>query len=53
MKAIITMAGIPHHSSLIPYEIEIISLRRRRPPMPYAVFPPSIAVDMGLKLYEI
>ena len=30
------MAGKPHQSSLIPYENEIASLRRRRPPMPYA-----------------
>ena len=30
------MPGKPHHSSLIPYEIEIVSLRHRRPPMPYS-----------------
>jgi hypothetical protein len=29
------MTGKPHQSSLIPYELEIICLRRRRPPMPY------------------
>jgi hypothetical protein len=29
------MTGKPHHSSLIPYEAEIIDLRCRRPPMPY------------------
>jgi hypothetical protein len=29
------MTGKPHQSSLIPYEDEITSLRRRRPPMPY------------------
>jgi hypothetical protein len=36
MKARITMTGKPHRSSLIPYEDEIIHLRRRRPPVPYA-----------------
>ncbi len=30
------MPGRPHKSSLIPYEEEIIRLRLRRPPMPYA-----------------
>jgi len=30
------MPGKPHHSSLIPYEIEIVSLRHQRPPMPYS-----------------
>ncbi len=30
------MPGRPHKSSLIPYEDEIIRLRQRRPPMPYA-----------------
>ncbi len=30
------MPGKPHQSSLIPHEMEIINLRRRRPPMPYA-----------------
>ncbi len=29
------MAGKPHRSSLIPFEDEIISLRRQRPPVPY------------------
>jgi hypothetical protein len=29
------MTGKPHQSSLIPYENEIINLRRRRPPVPY------------------
>jgi len=29
------MSGKPHQSCLIPYENEIASLRRRRPPMPY------------------
>ena len=29
------MPGKPHQSSLIPYENEIVSMRRRRPPMPY------------------
>jgi hypothetical protein len=29
------MAGKPHQSSLIPYEAEIINLRRRRPPLPF------------------
>jgi hypothetical protein len=29
------MTGKPHQSSLIPCEAEIVSLRRRRPPMPY------------------
>ena len=36
MKARITMTGKPYRSSLIPYEDEIIHLRRRRPPVPYA-----------------
>jgi len=35
MEAVIAMAGKPHHSSLIPHEIEILNLRNRRPPMPY------------------
>jgi len=30
------MSGKPYQSSLIPYEDEIIALRHRRPPMPYA-----------------
>jgi hypothetical protein len=30
------MPGKPYQSSLVPYEDEIISLRRRRPPLPYA-----------------
>jgi hypothetical protein len=30
------MTGKPYRSSLIPYEDEIIHLRRRRPPVPYA-----------------
>jgi hypothetical protein len=30
------MTGKPHQSSLIPYEAEIINLRNRRPPVPYA-----------------
>ena len=30
------MAGKPYQSSLIPYEDEIITLRRKRPPMPYS-----------------
>ena len=30
------MSGKPYQSILIPYEDEIIRLRRRRPPMPYA-----------------
>jgi hypothetical protein len=36
IEARVTMTGKPHQSSLIPYEDEIINLRRRRPPMPYA-----------------
>jgi hypothetical protein len=36
MTVTITMPGKPHQSSLIPYEIEILALRHRRPPMPYA-----------------
>src|SRR5437667_11589165 len=36
MNARITMTGKPYRSSLIPYEDEIIHLRRRRPPVPYA-----------------
>lgn len=30
------MPGKPHKSSLIPYEMEILALRHRRPPMAYA-----------------
>ncbi len=30
------MPGRPYRSSLIPYEEEILSLRCRRPPMPYS-----------------
>ena len=30
------MSGKPYRSSLIPYEDEILNLRRRKPPMPYA-----------------
>jgi hypothetical protein len=30
------MAGKPYQSCLIPHEDEIVSLRERRPPMPYA-----------------
>ena len=30
------MAGKPYRSSLIPYEDEIITLRRKRPPIPYS-----------------
>ena len=30
------MSGKPYQSSLIPYEDEIIALRHRRPPTPYA-----------------
>lgn len=30
------MTGKPHQSCLIPHEAEIVNLRRRRPPMPYA-----------------
>ncbi len=29
------MAGRPYHSSLIPYEDEILELRHRKPPTPY------------------
>jgi hypothetical protein len=36
IKVIINMPGKPHKSILIPYEMEILALRHRRPPMPYA-----------------
>ena len=29
------MVGRPYHSSLIPYEDEILELRHRKPPIPY------------------
>jgi len=29
------MTGKPHQSRLVPYESEILDLRRHRPPMPY------------------
>jgi hypothetical protein len=32
----IVVAGKPYQSCLIPYEDEIITLRRKRPPMPYS-----------------
>jgi hypothetical protein len=36
MEELDTMAGKPYQSCLIPHEDEIVSLRERRPPMPYA-----------------
>ena len=36
MEMQIAMSGKPYRSCLIPYENEIIVLRQRRPPMPYA-----------------
>ena len=32
----VQMAGKPYQSCLIPHEKEIITMRRRRPPMPYS-----------------
>ncbi len=36
METQIAMAGKPYRSCLIPYEVEILSLRHRRPPTPYS-----------------
>jgi IS30 family transposase len=35
MDVKITVQGRPYHSSLVPYEDEILELRHRRPPTPY------------------
>jgi IS30 family transposase len=35
MEALFSMVGRPYHSSLIPYEDEILELRHRKPPTPY------------------
>src|SRR6266498_2845475 len=35
MKARVKMPGKPYKSSLIPYQDEIIEMRRRKPPVPY------------------
>ena len=42
------MTGKPHQSSLIPYEVEIINLRRRRPPMPYTQIAELLQEKYGL-----
>jgi hypothetical protein len=42
------MPGKPYQSALIPYEKEIIVLRRRRPPMPYAQIADLLRKKYGL-----
>jgi hypothetical protein len=42
------MPGKPYQSVLIPYEKEIIILRRRRPPMPYAQIADLLRQEHGL-----
>jgi hypothetical protein len=44
------MKGKPYRSSLIPYEEEIIDLRRRRPPMPYSQIAELLSRKYHLKV---
>jgi hypothetical protein len=44
------MPGKPYRSSLIPYEDEIINLRRRRPPLPYAQISDLLSRKYQLKV---
>ncbi len=46
----ITMAGIPLKSSLIPYEKEILALRRKRPPVPYRRIVEMLRKNYGLSI---
>ncbi len=44
------MKGKPYRSSLIPYEDEIVDLRRRRPPMPYSQISELLSRKYQLKV---
>ena len=43
--------GPPWQSRLIPYEEEILELRRRRPPMPFDQITTRLATKYGLKVH--
>jgi hypothetical protein len=43
--------GPPWQSCLIPYEEEILELRRRRPPMPFDQIATRLATKYGLKVH--
>ena len=43
--------GPPWQSRLIPYEEEILELRRRRPPMPFDQIATRLATKYGLKVH--
>ena len=43
--------GRPWQSRLIPYEEEILGLRRRRPPMPFDQITTRLATKYGLKVH--
>ena len=43
--------GRPWQSRLIPYEEEILELRRRRPPMPFDQITSRLATKYGVKVH--
>jgi hypothetical protein len=43
--------GRPWQSRLIPYEEEILALRRRRPPMPFDQITARLAAKYGMKVH--
>ena len=43
--------GPPWQSRLIPYEEEILGLRRRRPPMPFDQITARLATKYGMKVH--
>ena len=43
--------GRPWQSRLIPYEEEILALRRRRPPMPFDQITARLATKYGVKVH--
>ena len=43
--------GRPWQSRLIPYEEEILALRRRRPPMPFDKITARLATKYGMKVH--
>ena len=43
--------GRPWQSRLIPYEEEILGLRRRRPPMPFDQITARLATKYGMKVH--
>jgi len=43
--------GRPWQSRLIPYEEEILALRRRRPPMPFDQITARLATKYGMKVH--